>query len=344
MPATFNVFDHLPQFGIYPAAGASPMSLIPADYTAPPGVTMWWNNATWYSVVKLTPAQQAAIGSDLAARVTYFAQCDNYDRIGGIFFLREPPGQMPKQTDLQTEIVRFITPFSDYGRGPLATHVYPDADLSAYAQVLADPTHDIWIGIAGGSNPQPICASLSKDLQMTGFRYSLDFVSNTPLVVAPSTVLSAVVSDTDASTPTAIAYYSALSTPIAGTFSSSGDPLTGHVTIIVSGHGSNPGPPPGDEYENTDDTVTVAGKEVGLFSTKIDCAPYAAASPDGNPGIFQGNNTSYNPRNWCPGALVPSHTFTASLAAGTTPVVLSVSPPQVPMGSTYVTSIMFSSP
>jgi hypothetical protein len=162
-----------------------------------------------------------------------------------------------------------------------------------------------------------------------------------PLVVAPSTVFSAILSAPDASTPTVIANYHALSTPIAGTFENSGGPLMGHVTVIVSGHGSSF---PGDEYEYTDDTVTVGGQEVGLFSTKIDCAPYAAASPDGNPGIFQGNNTSANPRNWCPGAFVPSHTFPATLASGGTSVVLSISPPQVPSGSTFVTSITFTAP
>jgi hypothetical protein len=337
----FNVFDHIPQFGVY-------VGHDPANYTPPPGVIMWAHGTVF--VTKLTATQQAAIGADLAARITYYAQCDNYDRIGGIFFVREPPGQTPKPTDPQTELVRFITPFSDFTVTAHKTLVYPDADLSAYAQVLADPTHDIWIGIGGGSNPYSMdpCVALNEpaDFQAVGFLYSLDLVSHEPLTRAPSTVFSAVVADPGgrenrAWAPQAIANFAETSTPIHGTFDNPGGSLTGHVTVIVSGHGSNLG---GDEYEFTDDTVSVAGQEVGLFSTKIDCAPYAAASPDGNPGIFQGN-TSYNPRNWCPGALVPSHTFPVTLAGWTkTPVTLGVSPPQVPMGSEYATSITFSAP
>jgi hypothetical protein len=338
---TFNVFDHIPQFGVY-------VGHDPPGYTPPPGVLLWAHGAVF--VTKLTPMQQAAIGADLVARITYHAQCDNYDRIGGVFFVREPAGQTPQPTDPQTELVRFITPFSDYTQGAHATHVFPDADLSAYAQVLADPTHDIWIGIGGGSNPYSMdpCVALSKpaDFQAVGFLYSLDFVSSKPLVRAPSTVFSAEVSGPGgyanrAWAPQAIADFAEPSTPIHGTFDNPGGPLTGHVTVIVSGHGSDFG---GDEYEHTDDTVTVGGVEVGLFSTQIDCGPFAAASPDGNPGIFMGN-TTYNPRNWCPGALVPSHTFPVSLAGwAKTAVTLGVSPPRVPMGSDYATSITFSAP
>jgi hypothetical protein len=334
-PGTFNLFDHIPQFGIYVNAD-------PANYTPPAGVLMW-AHGTMY-VTKLSAQQQAAIGSDLAARITYFAQCDNYDRIGGVFFLREPPGQAPKPTDPQTELVRFITPFSDYAQGALAKHVYPNADLSAYAQVLADPTHDIWIGIAGGSNPYSgdpcVPANLSADFKAIGFKYSLDFVSNSPLAVASSTVFPALAPNAMGMMQ-AIANVAETSAPIDGTFvNPSRSALAGHVTVIVSGHGSANG---GDEYEYTDDTVTVGAQKVGLFSTKIDCAPFAVLSPDGNPGIFQGN-TTYNPRNWCPGALVPSHTFAATLPAGSTPVTLTVTPSAVPMGSNFATSITFSAP
>ncbi len=282
-------------------------------------------------------------GAAAGEGVSYHAQCDNYDRIGGVFFVREPAGQTPVPTDPRTELIRFITPFSDYMQRALATHVYPDADSSAYAQVLADPTHDVWIGIGGGSNPYSmdpcVATNQAADFQAVGFKYSLDFVSTAPLAVAPSTVFPAVAAGDAGGVP--IAEVDELATPVAGTFVSSGSsPLTGHVTVIVSGHGSAAG---GDEYESTDDTVSVGGKQVGLFSTHIDCAPFASASPDGNQGIFQ-NNGSGNPRNWCPGALVPSHTFAVTLAPGNTPVELTVSPAQVPSGSYYDTSITFSAP
>jgi hypothetical protein len=334
---TFNVFDHIPQFGIY-------VGHDPANYTPPAGILMWQYGTVF--VTKLDAQQQSLIGSDLAARVTYYAQCDNYDRIGGVFFVVEPKGQMPQPTDPRIELVRYITPFSDYTEGALATHVYPNADLSAFANVLADGTHDVWIGIGGGSNPYSgdPCSGLTfdagDDYPEVGFLYSLDFISTKVLLSGQTSALAAFTLGTDAAAPAAISNVQLTATPIAGTFDNTGAAQTGHVTVIVSGHGSSAG---GDEYENTQDTVTLGTTQIGAFSTMIDCAPYAAASPDGNPGIFQ-DNTTDNPRNWCPGALVPSHTFPVTLPAGSTSVVLGITPAQVPSGSYFATSITFTSP
>jgi hypothetical protein len=320
---TFNVFDAIPMFGMY--VNTDP------NYTPPPGVLMWTHGTEF--VVKVSAQQQADIGADLAARITYIAQCDNYDRLGNVFFVREPPGQAPQSTDPRTELVRFITPFSDYERGAQATHVYPDADLSAYAHVLADPTMDVWIGVAGGSNPYSgdpcVAADAAADFAAVGFKYSLDFVSSKPLDPGGATTVVTAIGDVQETT-----------LPITAAFAGATAPLTGHVTVIVSGHGSAAG---GDEYESTKDTLTVGGTQLGQFDTQIDCAPFAKFSPDGNPGIFQ-NNLSGNPRNWCPGALVPSHTFPATLAPGSNTVQLDVSPSQLPSGSYYATSITFTSP
>jgi hypothetical protein len=95
---------------------------------------------------------------------------------------------------------------------------------------------------------------------------------------------------------------SATSVPATGTFTNnSGASLTGRVTVIVTGHGAEAG---GNEYMNAQDTVSLNGTQIGSFSTKVDYASYAQYSPDGNPRIFRNNNTT-NPRNWCPGELVP---------------------------------------
>jgi len=107
----------------------------------------------------------------------------------------------------------------------------------------------------------------------------------------------------------------------------------GTLTIIISGHGSAQG---GDEYRHTNDTVKVDGAEVGKFNTEINCARYEKYSPDGNPGIFRNNKTS-NPRNWCPGALVPSHSFPAAIA-DKNKVSIDMSFKGVPDGSYYATS------
>ena len=367
-----------------------------------------WSYGTVF-VTKLTAEQKSLVGSDLAATITYFAGCDSYDRIGGVFFILEPTGQAPQPTDPRIELVRFITPFSDYTKKAAATHVFPKGDLSAYANVLADGTHDVWVGIGGGSYPTYTgnwCTGLKvdagSDFTEIGFSYSLSFVSSTPLTAGTTTTMpaflapavpgvpeagtddgggddgateagaedgsaedagvaeggtadastadasSADASIPDAGPPVAISDIPLTSTPIYGTFNNAGAAITGHVTVIVSGHGSALH---GDEYEFTQDTVSVgtnpadAGAPIGSFSTAIDCSSYASASPDcADLALFQDTTTQVNPRNWCPGALVPSHTFPVTLPPGSSTVVLGIAPPNVPGGSYFQTSITFTSP
>jgi hypothetical protein len=322
-PATFKVFDQIPQFGMYATSN-------PRNYTPPAGVLMW--NYGSFFVAKLTAAQQAQIGSDLAARITYHAQCDNYDRLASVFFILEPKGQAPKTTDPRVELVRFITPFSNYTRGALATHVYLIADISSYASTLADASRDVWIGIGGGSNPydgDPCTnANVTPEFRAIGYKFSLELVSTRALTAAPATLLAG------------IYYVPATTIPVTATLDNPGGSLAGRVTVIVSGHGSAAG---GAEYRYTQDTVSVNGTQVGTFSTMVNCASFASLSPDGNPGIFQ-NNTGGNPRNWCPGALVPSRTYPVTLNAGANRVSLGISPSDLPSGSYYSTSITFSSP
>jgi hypothetical protein len=216
-------------------------------------------------------------------------------------------------------------------RGALATYAFPKADISTYAHTLADPAQDVWIGIAGGSNPYDgdPCTNTSQPASFkdVGHLYSLELASTLPLTAATSTTL------------TALYNVSAMQVPVEGTFDASVE-LTGRVSVIVSGHGAESG---GDEYLHTEDRVSLNGKEVGSFSTQIDCASFAKFSPDGNQGIFR-NNGSNNPRNWCPGALVAPHTFAATLMPGLNTVRLDIDPSQVPSGSYYATSIGFSSP
>jgi len=319
-PGTFKVFDQIPQFGIY---GTSD----PQNYSPPAGVLMW-NFGTAFAT-KLTEAQQARIGSDLAARVTYHAQCDNYDRIGGVFFVVVPHGQAPTADTPRTELARFITPFSNYMRGTLATYAFPNADISPFAQALADRTRDVWVGVFGGSNSydgDPCTnAGVAPDFKVVGFKYSLELVSTKPLVAATPITL------------TAAFYQAATKVPVTGAFMNPGGEITGRVTVIVSGHGSAAG---GVEYRNTQDTLSLNGAQIGAFSTKIDCATYESSSPDGNPGIFR-NNNSNNPRNWCPGALVAAHSFDVTLMPGANTVSLGISPSDVPSGSYYATSFTF---
>jgi peptide-N-glycosidase F-like protein len=323
-PGSFTVFDQIPQFGMY-------VMMEPANYTPPPGVLMWSYGTEF--VKKLTREQKRSIGSDLGARITYHAQCDEYTRLGHVFAVLLPVDQVPTKDDPRLEIARFVTPFSDYTRGPLATYVFPSADLSAFAQALADPRWDTWIGISGGSNPRDDDAcmgrSQSADFRAIGFMYSLELVSTTPLSRASSVALSA------------LYYVSARAVPVVGSFTyDASDTIAGRVLVAVTGHSSGS---PGVEGMTTRDTVILNGAEIGAFETKVDCEPYAPYSPDGNPALFL-NNTTTNPRNWCPGALAPAHNFAATLHRGSNSVNLNMMPSTVPSGSYYPTSITFCSP
>lgn len=321
---TVSLFRLLPQYGLFATSEPS--------YTPPPGVLMWSFGTVFLR--KLTLEEQAKLGGDLAARITYHGHCDNYDRLGALFALRLPPGGVPQPTDPRWELARWVTPFSSQDRGDLATYVFPLADLSAHARVLADPSFDVWIGLAGGSNAQEgdACTggSLAPEARSVGFSYSIDFVSSAPL--SASTNVGATVMRGAAAAATA--------SPIALTLANPGAPVTGKLSVIISGHGADAG---GVEYRYTQDLVALNGTALGDFVTKIDCAPYQRYSPDGNPALFR-NNTTLNPRNWCPGALVPVHTFLATLRAGDNTLTIDMIPVDVPAGSSYSVSATFTAP
>ncbi|WP_396267828.1 peptide-N-glycosidase F-related protein [Ideonella sp.] len=314
-PGTFNVFSDLPMFGIYVST--------PPAYTPPPGVVMQRNGTRF--VTQLTSAQRALIGSDLKARVTYHAQCDNYDRLGAMFLIVKPVGVPLSDGDPITEVARWITPFSNYWNGVKATYTFPDADLSAFAGLMRNPNLDVWVGIDGGSNPYTGDPCTNRDVtpefRAVGFRYSLDLASTRGTPKLKST----------AAMPVPFGDYTAV--PVAGA-ARLAQASAGTAVVIVSGHGAANG---GDEYKHTNDTLTLNGNVVGSFSTMVDCKRYRQYSPDGNPFIFLNNKTS-NPRNWCPGALVAARAFKVSLLPENT-VSLGMGDARVPEGSYYRTSI-----
>lgn len=287
---TIPVFDHIPQFGIYTSGD-------PVGYTPPAGVLMW-NRGTEFAR-KLTDAEKSLIGDDLRVRVSYHAQCDNYDRIGTVFYVAVPKGTTPTAATPRVTLQDFITPFSNYWRGAKANYTFPDADLGPYAGALADPGKDVYLGIGGGSNPYSTdaCAShpeVTPEFRAIGFKYSMSLVSSVTLTARDHDVAGMIsgVRETTNSINAGPVTHTAVGN-------------RGDIALVIAGYGSAAG---GEEYSNTTVTVSVNGTRVGSFSTAVDCASLEQYSPDGNPGIFR-NNTTSNPRSWCPGGLIPSRYF-----------------------------------
>lgn len=319
---TVPVFDHIPQFGIYTSSD-------PANYTPPAGVLMW-NRGTEFAR-KLTDAEKALIGDDLRVRVSYHAQCDNYDRIGTVFYVAVPKGATPTATTPRVTLQDFITPFSDYWQGAKANYTYPDADLGPYAGALADPDKDVYIGIGGGSNPYggDPCDShpeVNSDFKAIGFKYSMSLISTTKLTAQDHDVTGMISGVREATN-------SITAGPVTHTAANN----RGDIALVIAGYGSASG---GEEYSNTTITVSANGTQVGSFSTAVDCAPLEQYSPDGNPGIFH-NNTTSNPRSWCPGGLVPSRYFpTGDITGKNVTVTIGIGRPVPYVGdSGYRTSV-----
>ncbi|MGO1068782.1 discoidin domain-containing protein [Lysobacter sp. CA199] len=173
-----QVLDQVPQFGIY-------RSTEPTTYTPPAG-TLMWKRGTEFTR-KLSDAEKAKIGDDVALRITYHAQCDPYDRFASAFFISTPKGTAPTVDTPRVTFTDFISPFSDMWQGAKATRVYPDAPMDPYAAALANPDRDIWVGISGGSNPQygdDACENhgvTDPAIAEVGFKYSLALVSTKSL-------------------------------------------------------------------------------------------------------------------------------------------------------------------
>lgn len=319
-----QVLDQVPQFGIY-------RSTEPTTYTPPAGLLMWKRGTEFAR--KLSDAEKAKIGDDVALRITYHAQCDPYDRFASAFFISTAKGTTPTVDTPRVTFTDFISPFSDMWQGAKATRVYPDAPMDPYAAALANPDRDIWVGISGGSNPQygdDACENhgvTDPAIAEVGFKYSLALVSTKALTPGsdPDVIgLLSRSSEKDDSITTATTAHSA---------------NLGIATLAVSiaGYGAASG---GQEYTNTNIAVKLNGAQIATFSTKIDCASYEQFSPRGNPGIFRNNNSS-NPRSWCPGALVPMRYFDLGDIVGKTlQVGLGVGNPSPwTADSQYVTSV-----
>ncbi|WP_323123264.1 peptide-N-glycosidase F-related protein [Burkholderia alba] len=310
-----------PQFGIYTSSA-------PNGYTPPSGVVVLRGTQNWYTLTKLSPAQQKQLGADLKARINYSAGCDSYDRIESVVYLTKDRGVAPTAADLPNaiEMARFMSPFNYYDQ-KAPTYVYPLVDVSVFAPLLISTTQDVWVGIAGGSNPTyppsqgyQLCwnannqASTNIPLKTfpanvteaqapyVGFSFGLDFVSSQPAgrPASNTAVAAALNAPVAPSSGPVLAIAGTLNVPNPGNGATT---VTGTINVIVTSHGGD------SEYGfNAGNTLLVNGTQVGsAFSTQANCSAYANARINPlNTGVESnttGSNPS-NPRNWCPASAV----------------------------------------
>ena len=320
--ATLGLLDHAPQFGIY-SSGMPPL------YVPPPGQVVLFDapNNTWYTLVKLSKAQQQ-LGQGLQGKVTYYGGCDAFDRIEALAYLPMPIGVEPTTGDVSRaiEMARFITPFNTYNTS-FPTYVFPYMGISKFAPQLANPAQDIWIGIKGGSNPTYAnspgtynpCWDSSGQMNPgipaatyppglttqqgqvifanTGFSFSLDLVSYDPAVVPANQPAVAATLSAPVITGSSVSIAGMIDVPDPGNGSQT---VTGTLQVILTTHGNT-------EYGYFQrNTLLVNGAQVGShgsqFSTKADCDSFVGSTINPwNPTIDSGTagKNPRNPRNWC---------------------------------------------
>lgn len=296
-----QVFDQIPQFGIY-------RSTDPSWYTPPAGVLMW-SHGTEYAR-KLSATEKVQLGADLALRITYHGQCDEYDRFASVFFISTPIGVTPSVSTPRVTLVDFISPFSNAWQGAYSTRVYPNAAIWPYLDAMNDPNRDIWVGISGGSNPQygsDACQQrgiTDPTIAEVGFKYSLSLVSTQPAGAAGDRDVISLLSRSEEKDD-------AITTAPANTTAQLN---LATLAINIAGYGADPG---GQEYAKSNITIYRNGLTLAMFNTGVDCAALAVYSPRGNPGIFQ-NNLTTNPRSWCPGGVIQTRYYDLGAVNGIT--------------------------
>jgi len=341
-PQTFNVLSKVPQFSIWndnPQPG----------YTLPDGQIMFPHRIT---MVKLTDAQKLMIGSDLEASVTYYGGCDEFDRVGELVYLSKPKGVAPVPktitadisknipndipADIPIELGRFITPFNDAWKGQNVIakeswSVFPTADLSLYARLLADTTQDVWIGVGGGSAPgygspsgpyDPCYANNSGVINELVFLDPFNAIivsaplhlfepnSTTPLTALFKATGFSYSVDFESTKPISDAVAYQVTTLVNGaSFSKYPQPTTiplvrgqkrakGKLAVILSGHGD-------EEFVNHNYSLSVNGTKLEKpFNTQMDCTPYSGIQGANAHGYWNRNGTAKR-NNWCAGSLVP---------------------------------------
>lgn len=282
---TISLFKNIPVYGIY----RYPV----VDDTLPNGIIRLSNPAVARLINISDAIKQYKKGLQLV--LTLYAQEDDYDRLAYVYFSdKKPVADGPDQSILTNrgiETMRFITPFFLSTTNP--NQLTYTLDVTDITDIIPLLRKDIWVAVQIDNNPE------YRIQNKAGFLFSLD------LVKSATSLLNSYVQNLFKTAMTQNTFED--------TFSVRKNITDAVINIYTSGHGSASG---GEEYAHRTHNIYVDGVLKYTFNPKKDCAPYRKYSPQGNPFIFLGNN-SYNPRNWCPGEVLPhNYVYAGNLAAG----------------------------
>ncbi len=283
---TISLFDNIPVYGIY----RYPV----VQDTLPAGIERLSNPAV-ARLINISPIlKNYKKGMQLV--LTLYGQEDFYDRLAYVYFSdKKPVADGPDQgikTNSGIEAMRFITPFFSNTTNPsqktFVSDVTDITDLLPYIN-----KSNVWVAVQIDNNPEYRIANKA------GFTFSLSIVKTD---TEPS---SKYIQPLFKTSMTSKQYEYAFQTTKA---------LTGaRIYITTSGHGAASG---GEEYAHRRHDIYLDGLLTEAIATEKNCASYQKYSPLGNPGIFIGNG-SFNPRNWCPGEVLPRYSvYVGDLAPG----------------------------
>ncbi len=282
---TISLFKNIPVYGIY----RYPV----VDDTLPNGIIRLSNPAVARHINITSAMQNYTKGLQLV--LTLYAQEDDYDRLGYVYFSdKKPVADGPDQSILTNrglEVMRIITPFFLSTSNP--NKLTYALDVTDITDIIPLFKKDIWVAVQIDNNPE------YRIQDKAGFLFSLD------LVKSSTTPLTSYLQNIFKTSMTQKIYQD--------TFITTKNLTDAEINIYTSGHGSASG---GEEYAHRVHNIYIDGVLKYTFNPQKDCAPYRKYSPRGNPFIFIGNNT-YNPRNWCPGEVLPhNYVYLGNLAAG----------------------------
>lgn len=298
---TIPLFTNIPVYGIY----RYPV----VQDTLPQGIERLSNPAV-ARMINISPILKN-YKKGMKLLLTLYGQEDFYDRLAYVYFSdKKPVADGPDQsisTNSGIEAMRFITPFFSNTTNPSQkTFISDVTDITDILPYINKP--NVWVAVQIDNNPEYRIANKA------GFTFSLSMVKTS---TEPS---GKYIQPLFKTAMTSKQYEHTFQTIKA---------LTGaRLYITTSGHGAASG---GEEYAHRRHDIYVDGLLADNINTEKNCASYRQYSPLGNPGIFIGNG-SFNPRNWCPGEVLPRYSiYIGNLAQGSHTIKIDI--PNADFGS-----------